>query len=133
MIIKGASRDTAWFAMLDNDWSRCREAFEAWLDPLNFEADGKQEASRLRVLEKSFNDGQPHSRERGCPIGHVELCRCFRCFDLRANLLQDAELVRRTPAFDEFAAFKATDLQAARLDLFAGSRGCPSADSCGCR
>ena len=51
MIIKGASRDTAWFAMLDNDWSRCREAFEAWLDPLNFEADGKQKRSLTSFRE----------------------------------------------------------------------------------
>ena len=42
MIIKGASRDTAWFAMLDTEWQRCKQAFEAWLDLSNFDADGKQ-------------------------------------------------------------------------------------------
>ena len=42
MIVKGASRDTAWFAMLDSEWPRCRQAFDAWLDPSNFRADGSQ-------------------------------------------------------------------------------------------
>lgn len=31
MIVKGRSRDTAWFAMLDGDWPRIRGAFEHYL------------------------------------------------------------------------------------------------------
>lgn len=42
MIVKGESRDTAWFAMLDGDWPRIRAEFERWLEPDNFEADGTQ-------------------------------------------------------------------------------------------
>lgn len=42
MIIKGRNRDTAWFAMLDSDWPRVKAAFEAWLDPSNFDTDGRQ-------------------------------------------------------------------------------------------
>ena len=42
MIVKGRSRDTAWFAMIDRDWPAIRAAFEAWLDPTNFDADGRQ-------------------------------------------------------------------------------------------
>lgn len=42
MIIKGRSRDTAWFAMLDGEWPETRAAFERWLDPKNFDAAGKQ-------------------------------------------------------------------------------------------
>ena len=42
MIIKGNNRDTAWFAMLDSEWPSRKRAFEAWLDPLNFEDDGRQ-------------------------------------------------------------------------------------------
>jgi RimJ/RimL family protein N-acetyltransferase len=42
MIVKGRSRDTAWFAMIDRDWPAIRAAFEAWLDPANFDADGRQ-------------------------------------------------------------------------------------------
>lgn len=49
MIIKGASRDTAWFAMLDTEWPRCKQAFEAWLDPANFRADGQQKRSLASI------------------------------------------------------------------------------------
>lgn len=43
MIIKGLSRDTAWYAMTDDDWKlRVKPALEAWLDPSNFDADGQQ-------------------------------------------------------------------------------------------
>lgn len=42
MIIKGRSRDTAWFAMLDTDWPARRAAFARWLDPENFDATGRQ-------------------------------------------------------------------------------------------
>lgn len=45
MIVKGRSRDTAWFAMLDSDWPACRSAFAAWLSPDNFDAQGQQRAS----------------------------------------------------------------------------------------
>lgn len=42
MIVKGRNRDTAWFAMTDQDWPAVRAGFAAWLDPANFDADGKQ-------------------------------------------------------------------------------------------
>lgn len=47
-IVKGRNRDTAWYAMLDKDWQRVRQAFENWLKPENFDAQGHQKA-RLRV------------------------------------------------------------------------------------
>jgi RimJ/RimL family protein N-acetyltransferase len=42
MWVKGANRDTAWFAMLDADWPRLRAAYERWLAPANFDAAGRQ-------------------------------------------------------------------------------------------
>jgi RimJ/RimL family protein N-acetyltransferase len=43
MWIRGVNRDTAWFAMLDHDWdSTWRGAFERWLEPDNFDAQGAQ-------------------------------------------------------------------------------------------
>ena len=48
LIVKGRNRDTAWFAMLDRDWHRIREAFEAWLSPENFDEKGQQKA-KLQV------------------------------------------------------------------------------------
>ena len=45
MIVKGRSRDTAWYAMLDSEWPARKRAFEAWLAPDNFDGDGRQKAS----------------------------------------------------------------------------------------
>jgi hypothetical protein len=42
MIIKGRNRDTAWFAMIDGEWPKLKCAFEAWLAPENFDAQGRQ-------------------------------------------------------------------------------------------
>lgn len=42
MVVKGRNRDTAWFAMLDGDWPARKAAFEAWLDPANFDNEGRQ-------------------------------------------------------------------------------------------
>ncbi len=42
MVIKGANRDTAWFAILDNDWPALRASYDRWLDPDNFDPSGVQ-------------------------------------------------------------------------------------------
>jgi RimJ/RimL family protein N-acetyltransferase len=42
MIVKGRNRDTAWYAMLDSEWPERKAAFERWLAPSNFDADGRQ-------------------------------------------------------------------------------------------
>ncbi len=42
MVVKGRNRDTAWFAIVDGEWPALRAAFEAWLAPENFDADGRQ-------------------------------------------------------------------------------------------
>ncbi len=39
---KGRNRDTAWYAMTDKDWPEIKAAFQAWLAPGNFDAQGKQ-------------------------------------------------------------------------------------------
>ena len=41
-VVKGRNRDTAWFAAIDGEWPALRAAFEAWLDPANFDAGGRQ-------------------------------------------------------------------------------------------
>ena len=45
MIVKGRSRDTAWFSMLDGEWPARKAAFERWLAPENFDKDGGQKRS----------------------------------------------------------------------------------------
>lgn len=42
MVVKGASRDTAWFSIIDSEWPALRGAFEAWLSPENFDDQGQQ-------------------------------------------------------------------------------------------
>jgi RimJ/RimL family protein N-acetyltransferase len=49
MIGKGRSRDSAWYAMLDGEWPARKAAFECWLAPANFAADGKQNTSLSRM------------------------------------------------------------------------------------
>jgi RimJ/RimL family protein N-acetyltransferase len=41
-VVKGRNRDTAWLAIVDEDWPVVRAAFEAWLADENFDADGTQ-------------------------------------------------------------------------------------------
>ena len=45
MWAKGRNRDTAWFSMLDSEWPARRERFERWLDPANFDAEGRQKSA----------------------------------------------------------------------------------------
>ena len=60
-VYKGRNRDTAWYAVIDSEWPRLRDAFEAWLDPGNFDGDGRQRrrlselTGRLARLKQSRN------------------------------------------------------------------------------
>ncbi len=51
LIVKGRNRDTAWFAMIDHEWPDLRTAFECWLDPSNFDSEGRQ----IKRLEEFRN------------------------------------------------------------------------------
>jgi RimJ/RimL family protein N-acetyltransferase len=51
-ISKGRNRDTAWYAILDRDWPAVRQAFEAWLDPDNFDAGGRQRESLSALMAR---------------------------------------------------------------------------------
>jgi RimJ/RimL family protein N-acetyltransferase len=45
MVVKGKSRDTAWFSMLDSEWPARKREFERWLDEANFDAGGNQKTA----------------------------------------------------------------------------------------
>jgi RimJ/RimL family protein N-acetyltransferase len=45
MIAKGRNRDNAWFSMLDSEWPARKANFERWLDPANFDGEGRQKIS----------------------------------------------------------------------------------------
>lgn len=50
-IVKGRNRDTAWYAMVDADWPGLSAAHARWLEPANFDAEGRQRA-RLSDLTR---------------------------------------------------------------------------------
>jgi RimJ/RimL family protein N-acetyltransferase len=56
LVIKGRNRDTAWFAVTDQDWPALRQAYAAWLAPGNFDAEGRQ-AQRLSDLTRPLRVG----------------------------------------------------------------------------
>lgn len=45
VVVKGRNRDTAWFAGIDSEWPALDQAFQVWLSPANFDADGRQRES----------------------------------------------------------------------------------------
>ncbi len=51
MMVRGQNRDTAWFAILDTEWPQRKAALERWLDPDNFDAQGRQRRSLAAVRE----------------------------------------------------------------------------------
>lgn len=48
---KGRNRDTAWYAITDDEWPQVERAFTLWLAPENFDAGGRQLQS-LRALRR---------------------------------------------------------------------------------
>ncbi len=46
-IVKGESRDTAWFSIIDEEWPALRAEYERWLAPENFDADGVQKTKLM--------------------------------------------------------------------------------------
>lgn len=47
-LYKGRNRDTAWYSIIDREWPARRAAFEAWLDPANFDEQGRQRSPLVR-------------------------------------------------------------------------------------
>ena len=56
LVVKGRNRDTAWFAIIDQEWPALREAYQAWLSPANFDANGRQR-ERLSDLTRLVRSG----------------------------------------------------------------------------
>ncbi|MGI9305987.1 MAG: GNAT family N-acetyltransferase [Gammaproteobacteria bacterium] len=55
VIVRGRSRDTAWFSVIDEEWPSLKAAYEQWLAPENFDINGKQK-SRLSDLTGALVD-----------------------------------------------------------------------------
>lgn len=57
MIMKGMSRDTAWFSITEEEWPKVRRGFERYLDPANFDAAGRHAKSLPECREATATDG----------------------------------------------------------------------------
>lgn len=55
---KGARHDVVWRSILASEWPVRRHACEAWLDPANFDADGRQRAA-LAALRAALTPPAP--------------------------------------------------------------------------
>ena len=44
VVYKGRNRDTAWYAAIDSEWPELERAFQRWLEPGNFDGEGRQRA-----------------------------------------------------------------------------------------
>jgi RimJ/RimL family protein N-acetyltransferase len=51
MVYKGRNRDTAWYSTIDSEWPALKGAFEAWLAPENFDAEGRQKRRLSDLIE----------------------------------------------------------------------------------
>jgi hypothetical protein len=47
--VKGQNRDTAWYSIIDKEWPALKRAYQEWLDPANFDSEGRQKR-RLEEL-----------------------------------------------------------------------------------
>lgn len=45
VVVKGRNRDTAWFAITDDEWPALKLAYVTWLAPANFDSGGAQRRS----------------------------------------------------------------------------------------
>lgn len=52
MIIKGRSRDSAWFSITAEEWPAIRNGLEKWLDAANFDASGRQRQRLGELIQK---------------------------------------------------------------------------------
>lgn len=50
---KGRSRDTAWYAIIDEDWPALRKGFDLWLSSANFDAKGVQVTDLASLLQRA--------------------------------------------------------------------------------
>lgn len=52
IVYKGRNRDTAWYSIVDGEWPELAAAYRRWLDPANFDGEGRQR-ERLSALTRA--------------------------------------------------------------------------------
>ncbi|MBV8218166.1 MAG: GNAT family N-acetyltransferase [Solirubrobacterales bacterium] len=53
MVTKGRNRDTAWFAVTDDEWPAVRAGFLEWLSPANRDHDGRQRRGLAELIDRA--------------------------------------------------------------------------------
>lgn len=48
---KNRNRDTAWFSIIDGEWPTIKSAFQTWLSPDNFDAQGNQRCCLSQLMD----------------------------------------------------------------------------------
>lgn len=54
-VVKGRSRDTAWYSVIDQEWPAIKTALLQWLDPSNFDQTGKQKTQLSALTAPLLN------------------------------------------------------------------------------
>jgi RimJ/RimL family protein N-acetyltransferase len=52
-IVKSRNRDTAWYAITDDEWPKIRRGYEAWLTPESFDDDAHQRRSLGELIREA--------------------------------------------------------------------------------
>ena len=58
-VVKGRNRDTAWYAMLDREWTTLRLAYVQWLGAANFDAHGQQRLALGTLTQEALATCEP--------------------------------------------------------------------------
>jgi len=53
VVVKGRSRDTSWYSIVDSEWPALRAAYQRWLANENFDAEGRQRERLGALIEKA--------------------------------------------------------------------------------
>lgn len=72
MVAKGRNRDTAWFSMIDAEWPALKSAYERWLSPSNFDAQGQQRVSLGNAIAEARMAGLASLR-RATPADRMKI------------------------------------------------------------
>jgi RimJ/RimL family protein N-acetyltransferase len=60
VVVKGRNRDTTWYSIIAPEWPAIRKAYESWLAPDNFDAQGRQRR-KLGAFMPTNNPTREHS------------------------------------------------------------------------
>ena len=59
MIVKGRNRDTAWFSIIDKNWSELKKCFEIYFNDNNFDINNNQKISLSSLTKKLITKVDP--------------------------------------------------------------------------